>query len=37
MSTIRFTLIAVSLFVLTFAGISWASKGFPSWRCAPSR
>jgi hypothetical protein len=29
MSTIRFTLIAAGLFVLTFAGISWASKGFP--------
>jgi hypothetical protein len=29
MSTIRFTLIAVGVFALTFAGISWASKGFP--------
>ena len=29
MSTIRFTLIAIGLFALTFAGISWASKGFP--------
>lgn len=29
MSTIRFMLIAVSLFGLTFVGISWASKGFP--------
>jgi hypothetical protein len=29
MSTIRFALIAVVLFGLTFAGISWANKGFP--------
>jgi hypothetical protein len=29
MSTIRFTLFAIGLFTLTFAGISWASKGFP--------
>ncbi len=29
MSTIRFTLIAVGLFALTFVGISWANKGFP--------
>ena len=29
MSTIRFTLIAVVLFGLTFVGISWANKGFP--------
>jgi hypothetical protein len=29
MSTIRFTLIAVGLFVLAFVGISWANKGFP--------
>ena len=29
MSTFRFTLIAIGLFTLTFAGISWASKGFP--------
>jgi hypothetical protein len=29
MSTIRFTLIAVVLFGLAFAGISWANKGFP--------
>ena len=29
MSTIRFTLIAIGLFTLTFAGISWANKGFP--------
>ena len=29
MSAIRFTLIAVGLFALTFVGISWANKGFP--------
>ena len=29
MSTIRFTLIAIVLFGLTFVGISWANKGFP--------
>lgn len=29
MSTIRFTLIAVGLFALTFIGISWANKSFP--------
>ena len=29
MSTIRFTLIAVGLFVVAFVGISWANKGFP--------
>lgn len=29
MNTIRFTLIAIGLFTLTFAGISWANKGFP--------
>ena len=29
MSTIRFTLITIGIFALTFAGISWASKGFP--------
>ena len=29
MSTIRFTLIAIGLFTLTFAGISWVNKGFP--------
>jgi hypothetical protein len=29
MSTIRFTLIAVAIFGLTFVGISWANKGFP--------
>ncbi len=29
MSTIRFTLMAVSLFALTFVGISWSQKGFP--------
>ena len=26
MNTIRFTLLAIGLFTLTFAGISWASK-----------
>jgi hypothetical protein len=29
MDTIRFTLIAVGLFALTFVGIAWANKGFP--------
>jgi hypothetical protein len=29
MSTVRFTLVAVGLFVLAFVGISWANKGFP--------
>jgi len=29
MSTVRFTLVAVGLFALTFIGISWANKGFP--------
>ena len=29
MSTIRFTLIAVGLFAMTFIGISWANKSFP--------
>jgi hypothetical protein len=29
MNTIRFTLIAIGLFTLTFAGISWANRGFP--------
>ena len=29
MSTVRFTLVAVGLFAMTFVGISWASKGFP--------
>jgi hypothetical protein len=29
MNTIRFTLLAIGLFTLTFAGISWANKGFP--------
>ena len=37
MNTIRFTLIAIGLFTLTFAGISWANKGFPVMAMPPSR
>ena len=39
MSTIRFTLIAVALFGLTFVGISWANKGFPvmAMKAAPMK
>jgi hypothetical protein len=39
MSTIRFTLIAVGVFVLAFAGISWANRGFPTMamRAAPMK
>ena len=29
MSMLRFTLVAIGLFALTFVGISWANKGFP--------
>lgn len=29
MSTLRFTLVAVSLFALTFIGVSWGNMGFP--------
>ncbi|WP_157100147.1 hypothetical protein [Rhodoplanes sp. Z2-YC6860] len=29
MSTVRFSLVAVGLFMLAFIGISWANKGFP--------
>ncbi|MEA2983653.1 MAG: hypothetical protein QOF09_5476 [Alphaproteobacteria bacterium] len=39
MSTIRFALIAVGLFALTFIGISWANKGFPvmAMRAEPTK
>jgi hypothetical protein len=29
MSTLRFTLVAVGLFALTFVGVSWSKMGFP--------
>jgi hypothetical protein len=29
MSTLRFTLVAVGLFAMTFIGVSWGSMGFP--------
>lgn len=29
MSTLRFTLLVVGLFALSFVGVSWADKGFP--------
>jgi len=29
MGTLRFTLIAIGLFALTFVGVSWAKQGFP--------
>ncbi len=42
MNTIRFTLLALGLFTLTFAGISWASSrtmlaGDPVSACATGR
>jgi hypothetical protein len=39
MNTVRFTLIAVGLFALTFSGISWANRGFPimSMRAEPMK
>jgi hypothetical protein len=39
MSELRFMLAAVALFAGTFAGVSWASKGFPvmAMRAAPTK
>lgn len=39
MGTLRFTLLAVGLFALTFVGVSWANKGFPilTYRVVPLR